>query len=60
MAAKISSIADRIRGGTAIVLTVTCFCIGANTGDRQIQVMAVVAGMGYMLTSLYYVFKDVD
>ncbi len=60
MAAKISSVADRIRGSIAIVLTITAFSIGANTGDRQIQVMAVVGGMGYMITSLYYVFKDVD
>ncbi len=60
MAAKISSVADRIRGSIAIVLTITAFSIGANTGDRQIQAIAVVAGMGYMITSLYYVFKDVD
>ncbi len=60
MAAKISSIADRIRGGTAIVLTITCLTIGNCTNDRQIQVMGVVAGMLYMLTSIYYVFKDYD
>ena len=60
MAAKISSVADRIRGGIAAVLTIATFTAGNLTDDKQWQVTFVIAGMCYFMTLLYYMFKDFD
>ena len=55
---KVATIPERIRGGIAMVLTVTAFTLGNYTTDTQLQVTFVIAGMLYMCTTLAYVFEN--
>jgi hypothetical protein len=57
---KVASIPDRIRGSIALVLTLSAFTWADWTNDRQWQMTCMVAGFFYMLTTIAYVFKDVD
>jgi hypothetical protein len=49
---------ERIRGITAIVLTIACFAFADNTHDSQLQLSGIVAGFFFMLTTIAIVFKD--
>ncbi len=57
---KISSVADRIRGGIAAVLTLTTFTLANYATDQRWQAVFMICGLLYFMTLLYYMFKDVD
>lgn len=57
---KISSVADRIRGGIAAVLTLTTFTLANYATDQRWQAVFMICGLLYFMTLLYYMFKDMD
>ena len=57
-APKPPTTAERIRGITAIVLTITCFSVACNTHDSQLQLSGLVAGILFMLTTIAIVFDE--
>lgn len=60
MATKLASIADRIKGGIAALLTIACYTAGNLVDDKQWQVTFVIAGTCYFMTTLAFVFDNYD
>jgi hypothetical protein len=57
---KLATVPERIRGGIAALLTITCLTASCNNTDAQWQVTFLIAGMLYFMTTLVFVFDNYD
>jgi hypothetical protein len=57
---KVASVPERIRGGIAALLTLTCLTAAANTHSAQWAATFGIAGILYLLTTVAHVFGNMD
>jgi hypothetical protein len=57
---RVAPVPERIRGGIAALLTLTCLTTAANIHDAQLAVSFGIAGIIYLMTTMCYVYGNVD
>jgi hypothetical protein len=57
---RVASVPERIRGGIAALLTLTCLTTAANIHDAQLAVSFGIAGIIYLMTTMCYVYGGMD
>jgi hypothetical protein len=57
---KVATIPERIRGAISMALTITCMSVSCNATDQRWQIVFLIAGMLYFLTTIAIVFDRMD